>query len=122
MTSAPAIAPQVAQRISKLILLLGSDQDNEALGAARALDRTLKAAGYSLHTVAAIVAAPPPPRAGRRADALLRMARTIALHEDCNTWEKRFAESVADLLARGCRLSKGQREKLHEVFDQVVGP
>lgn len=46
---------EVTDRLQKLIPLLGSDKDGEALGAARAIDRTLRAAGLDFHALAASV-------------------------------------------------------------------
>lgn len=47
-----AITPDAAAKIGRLIPLMGSDVDGEALGAARAIGRTLKAAGLDLHALA----------------------------------------------------------------------
>jgi hypothetical protein len=44
--------------LANLIRLLGSDTDGEALGAARALKRVLKAHGADFHTLAALIEAP----------------------------------------------------------------
>jgi hypothetical protein len=41
--------------VVKLVRLLGSDKDHEALGAARALKRVLAAAGLDLHDLANII-------------------------------------------------------------------
>ena len=48
-------------RISALIRMLGSDHDGEALGAARALSRTLNGVGASLHDLADDIAVPAAP-------------------------------------------------------------
>jgi hypothetical protein len=45
----------VGPRIGALIRLLGSDRDAEALAAARALGRTLEAAGQDFHALADVV-------------------------------------------------------------------
>lgn len=46
------IPPHVSDKLTKLIPLLGSDNDGEALGAARAIGRTLQAAGLDFHALA----------------------------------------------------------------------
>ena len=46
------MTPDLAARAAKLIRLLASDRDGEALGAARALQRTLVAAGSNLNGLA----------------------------------------------------------------------
>jgi hypothetical protein len=55
MTIPPAIRPALA----KLIRLMASDNDCEALAAVRALARTLRGAGADLHDFAALVETPP---------------------------------------------------------------
>src|SRR5262249_58133817 len=50
----PALA-NIAPTISKLVRLLGSDQDQEALGAARALKRVLSSASLDLHDLAKVL-------------------------------------------------------------------
>jgi hypothetical protein len=52
------IAGEVRQKLGRLIRLLGSEHDGEALAACRALGRTLKSAGADLHALAADVEAP----------------------------------------------------------------
>lgn len=49
------IPPDVAERLEKLIPLLGSDNDGEALGAARAIESTLRAASLDFHALAASI-------------------------------------------------------------------
>ena len=50
-----ALPAPILPRVASLLRLLGSDQDGEALGAARALQRTLAGAGSDLHTLADVV-------------------------------------------------------------------
>ncbi len=49
------MTPDLAARAAKLIRLLASDRDGEALGAARALQRALKAGGSDLNGLASAV-------------------------------------------------------------------
>jgi hypothetical protein len=51
MTALANIAPTIA----RLIRLLGSDQDHETLGAARALKRVLASSGADFHTIASTI-------------------------------------------------------------------
>jgi hypothetical protein len=51
MTTLTNIAPT----IGKLVRLLGSDQEHEALGAARALKRVLSSAGTDFHALADLI-------------------------------------------------------------------
>ena len=52
MTSVVAALAPVAVRIGQLIRMLASPQDGEALAAARALGRVLKASGQDFHALA----------------------------------------------------------------------
>jgi hypothetical protein len=52
--------------LAKLIRLLGSDVDGEALGAVRALGRTLRAHGHDFHDLARLVEAPAAEPSGGR--------------------------------------------------------
>ena len=52
------LAPAVRHALAKLIRLLASDVDGEALAAVRALDRTLRADGCDFHDLAGLVEAP----------------------------------------------------------------
>lgn len=49
------IPPNVAGKLANLVRLLSSDKDGEALGAARAIGRTLQRAGLDIHVLAARV-------------------------------------------------------------------
>ncbi len=53
-----AIPAPILPRVASLLRMLGSDQDGEALGAARALRRTLGGVGLDLHTLADVVEHP----------------------------------------------------------------
>lgn len=78
------MTPALARRLGKAVALLGSDQDGEVLAAARAIGRTLDAAGMDWHRLAALVSAEAarqaapgftftglPPRTARKLMALL---------------------------------------------------
>jgi hypothetical protein len=68
------LAPTARPALAKLLRLLGSPVDGEALGAARALGRTLRRVGCDFHDLADIVVAPPIVPNGRdgRADSGFR--------------------------------------------------
>jgi hypothetical protein len=53
------LAPTARPALAKLLRLLGSPVDGEALGAALALGRTLKRNGCDFHDLADIIEAPP---------------------------------------------------------------
>lgn len=52
------IAPEIRQKLAKLLPLLSSDQDGEVLGAARAIGRVLVATGVDWHALAALIEMP----------------------------------------------------------------
>ena len=56
MTALATIAPKLA----KLLSMLASPMDGEVVAAARAIDRTLKAAGATIHDLAAALEPAPP--------------------------------------------------------------
>ena len=49
------ISTEIANKLAKLLPMLSSDQDGEVVGAARAIDRVLKAARLDWHALADIV-------------------------------------------------------------------
>ena len=66
------LPPKILPRLGQLIRMLGSDQDGEALNAARAIARTLESEGKTFHELAVLVEsgsnldfAPPPRTEGR---------------------------------------------------------
>lgn len=97
------IPSEIAERLEKLILLLGSSNDGEALGAARAIDRTLRSAGLDFHALAASVrpGAAEAPRIVYRdvpyatadfnyADALRRARPPVSEHEPADALIRSF--------------------------------
>lgn len=123
--TAAALPTSVLPRVGALLRLLGSDQDGEALGAARALGRTLQSAGLDFHALADAVERPATPldepegtrrrarkprrsspggvdlepaRRRRVVDALSRASARGAL----SAWEEDFVASVLTTL-RGSR-------------------
>ena len=74
MSTALSLPPKVAL----LIPLLGSNQDGEVLGAARAIERTLKAAGCDWHDLVKFIAAPPVTPIDRQSTETVRTAFEVA--------------------------------------------
>ena len=136
-----ALPSTILPRVGALLRLLGSDQDGEALGAARALGRTLSAAGLDLHALAYVVEHPPArmvlyphaparrPQAARAAkpggvelspirrrqviDGLTRAASRGAL----SAWEGEFCASVVAVL-QGPRPRLSARQ--HEIVERLM--
>ncbi len=108
-----AIPPAIAPRIGALLRMLGSDHDGEALGAARALQRTLGGAGLDLHALAdaverPAVVVPAPARRPRKPKAdrghidwpapyRAQVSATLQkglMRFPFNAWEREFVESI----------------------------
>ena len=128
-----AIEP-IADKLSKLIPLLGSPVDGEALSAVRAIDRTLKSAGSDWHDLASALNSrpgatktaptpkpkpPPPPEPIDRA-AVMTMARAVAEASRSTDWEREFAASIASRLERGSRLTGKQQRCLRRIYHKVT--
>ena len=100
MSTALSLPPKVAL----LIPLLGSDQDGEVLGAVRAIERTLKAAGCDWHDLVKVITSPPiAPVQPQPAD----MVRTP---HDVAKWCARYAS----------RLSDRERVFVHDMVGRLV--
>ena len=125
MASLPA---PILPRVASLLRMLGSDQDGEALGAARALRRTLGGVGLDLHTLADVIEHPavmmverPEPVAqprrsrktrtpspgsvelgpARRHQVINALSKAVA-RDALSSWESEFAGSIITIL-RGSR-------------------
>jgi hypothetical protein len=110
----------IAPTVGKLLRLLGSDQDHEALGAARALKRVLTSVKLDLHDLANVVefaarheapriemtAHNPVYRASARSDVVREMLRCCREHSELLS-AKEFAFVCSIAKWRG-QLSPGQ--------------
>lgn len=100
----------LAPKLTKLVLLLGSDKPGEVVAAAAAIGRTLQAGGADWHDLAEVIARPgreaePPPHSG------LRRWQDIA-HGDRVTWLGAMIRSQA--------LSDWERSFCTSVHAQIV--
>ena len=138
---AAVIPPAIAPRIGALLRMLGSDVDNEALGAARALRRTLGGAGLDLHALAdavehpgraTVCEAPAKPQRNRKArtgDVVLDYAQRRVVVEALRRglaggrmtpWERTFAGSIVEQLqGQRWRLTERQAETLARLLAKV---
>jgi len=138
-----ALPAPILPRVASLLRLLGSDQDHEALGAVRALRRTLAGVGADLHALADAVEHPgsalcespaPATRWARKArkpspgsielqparrrqvvDALSKASGQGVL----SSWEEQFAASVITILRSArSRLSARQFEIVERLLSK----
>jgi hypothetical protein len=116
-----ALAP-VAPKLAPLLRLLASDNDGEALAAARAIGRVLAGAGLDHHALAAALADPSPTDPAGASPAAT-MLRDLRARRACLThYERRF---IGDLIGRlavegDLRLSHRQRRLLRELHCRIV--
>ncbi len=119
---AAVIPPAIAPRVGALLRLLGSDVDGEALGAARALRRTLGGVGLDLNDLGDAISRPamivpdapePKPRRGRKPRAgdidldfaqrrnVVEALRRGLAGGRLSEWEETFAASILARLQDG---------------------
>lgn len=88
------------EKLSKLILMLSSDNDGEVVNAARAIGRTLPACQLDWHKLAAILSSPssivPPPKP--RPSPQQSNASSYATPEDWARIDALFNKHLADLM------------------------
>ncbi|AMB48437.1 hypothetical protein [Methylobacterium sp. AMS5] len=84
--------PELADRLTKFLLMLGSDADGEVVNAARALVRTLEAEKLDLHDLAGALALVP----GRAAPA------SMTPDDPTAAWARPRPESAAEALGIYC--------------------
>jgi len=118
-----ALAPHVRPKVARVIAMLATDHDGEALAAVRALHRVLDANGLDLNDLAAVIegrqtAQDRPGRQEPHAEAMLKALLASAV---LTPWERGYCSDLARLIYRGEALTPGQIAKLREIFDQRVG-
>ena len=86
MSAALSLPPKVVL----LIPMLGSDQDGEVIGAARAIERTLKAVGCDWHDLVKIITSPPV------APVQPQPAEPVRTQYDVAAWCARYASRLSD--------------------------
>ena len=127
-----AISTEVAPKLGRLIRLLDSDNDGEALAAARALRRTLRSTGHDLHDLAATIEAGervverlvyrerPAPAAGIADPAAMILWCLANDDGGLSDKERRFVASLGATLACGGRASEKQAAWLRAIFSRQV--
>lgn len=104
------LTPAAGDRLRKLVLLLSSDKDGEALAARDAIGRTLEAEGATWHDLANLIAGPAQPEP----DPLERVLAELderATHAHDRKWLVRLGRYYA----RHGRLSARQMEVLGDI-------
>lgn len=124
----------IPSKVPSLVRLLASENDGEALGAARALGRVLSNEGMSFHDLADRLIEPPPcasepprgarPRSGWQCMSKQEQAKFLALAlagEVLSPWEREFATSVRRHLLNGGFLSAKQTTVCQRIHDKWLG-
>ena len=107
------LPPAIAPRVGALLRLLGSDVDGEALGAARALGRSLRDAGVDWHALAeAVEPGPETVFVERPRPAAPRRSRKARPDHGHISWSPTYRREVRETLERGLvRLSFSEWER-----------
>jgi hypothetical protein len=119
MSALAAVAP----RLGKLIRLLGSSQDGEALGTCRALRRVLASAGTDFHELAASIEAQAAPsvRCETRATVDDWHAEARWLDERAESLTRADRVFVQSLLAAHDEPTMKQKERLRALYELHKG-
>jgi len=131
---ADALSPALAQKLGRLIPLLASDKEGEALATVRAIGRTLKAAGSDFHAFAKAVIEPrtvviyrtettPPRKPAPRPKCLLEVAGWCRTHYAgrLSVTEERFTVDMLSRLTVGRWLSEKQEKWLRAIYFKLGG-
>ena len=118
-----ALAAHVRPKVARLVAMLATDHDAEALAAVRALQRVLDANGHDINDLAAVIegqqaAQDRPGRQEPHAEAMLKALLASAV---LTPWERGYCSDLARLIYRGARLSPTQLGKLAEIYAQRIG-
>src|SRR4051812_29519552 len=117
----------IAPRLARLIPRLASDQDGEVVATARAIARTLKAAGRDFHDLADAIGREPEPRViciERAPDEPLtwrELAAWCAAHDAgrLDAKERRFVHDMRDRLVLGGCPTEKQAKWLRSLYARL---
>ncbi len=104
-----------------LVGLLGSDKDGEALGAARAIDRKLRASGCDFHDLGALVAGTTPAvvETVRPPAAPWRRTRAPTVYVDLGDGPRAALLSTLEMALAGAELRGWDRCTLAALWDRL---
>jgi hypothetical protein len=117
MSGEPYAICQLAPKIAKLLPLLASDKDGEVVATARAIGRTLSAAGADWHDLVAVLRERPP--APEPEFELPFIVRCLHGHPSLNGWESKFIASIVGQQASGRPLTAKQRAAVMRAWDRL---
>lgn len=111
-------------RLSKLVLLLSSDQPGEVAAAAAAIGRLLAARGENWHDLAGQLShqGPAPSSSPAAAPGIAEILNGISSCGDgwLTPWETEFCDSVREQYRRYGRLSPKQQRVLEKIWSKVA--
>lgn len=122
----------IAPKLAKLFPMLSTDSAGECLATVSAIKRTLAGAGLTVHDLASVFDGQPKQQHPHRAPPfgppvwshLPNNARLAWLHavldaSDVDTWQHRFCDSVANLIAAGRHLTLKQNAAAQSVLSDA---
>jgi hypothetical protein len=119
-----ALAPHIATKVARLVAMLSTDHDSEALAAVRALGRTLDSAGYDFNDLAAVIEASQPAirRPQEASGPYINDAiKALQCCDRLSAWEISFLNDLAQRLWDGRGVSQHQAAKVQEIYAQRIG-
>ena len=109
---------QAAPKLAKLLPLLASDKDGEVVATARAIGRTLAAAGADWHDLVRMLTESPAVEDEQQFDFPF-ILRCLHGHPSLNERESQFVASIAAQQARGRPLSEKQRAAVLRAWERL---
>ena len=114
-----ALPADIADKLAKVLGLLGSDHDGEVANAGRRAHALLRSAGVTWHEVLNPVRPlplPSPERHWRRPATICQSVKVcLSWPEALNDWERGYLHSISGKKS----LTEKQRLKLHDIINKV---
>jgi hypothetical protein len=122
----------IAPKLAKLFPMLSTDSAGECLATVSAIKRTLAGAGLTVHDLASVLNHPSHQQYQQRSPSYgapvwsrlsatkrIIWLRAVLAASDADTWQHRFCEDVASLIAAGCTLTQKQAAAAQSVVSDA---